>query len=278
VVVALTAVSLVALLWWRGNSIANQVNQITEQLGIQLQRLWDQLQASSWGPVLGQQISAASKSARAGLTGYVPGVVSSVFGAGGSIVVIAVTAVFLAASPRIYLNGGLRLLPRSWRSRGRQVACQIGTTLQLWFLGQLADMIVVAILVGIGLTFLGVPLAPTLALLAGLFNFIPYVGALAGAVPAVLVALAQGPTLAMWVALLFLCIQILEGNLIAPLIQRKTISMAPALTIVAQTVLGALFGIFGLVVATPLTAAAVTAVRMVYIESFLENDERGASV
>ncbi len=65
-------------------------------------------------------------------------------------------------------------------------------------------MVVVAILVGVGLFLLGVQLAPTLALLAGLLNFVPYVGALAGAVPALLVALAQSPTLAMWVAVLFL--------------------------------------------------------------------------
>jgi predicted PurR-regulated permease PerM len=127
-------------------------------------------------------------------------------------------------------------------------------------------MVVVAMLVCGGLLILDVPLAPTLALLAGLFNFVPYVGALAGAVPAILVALTESPTLALWVALLFLCVQMLEGNVIAPLIQRRTITLAPALTILSQTILGAVFGILGLVVATPLTAAMVTAVRMLYVD------------
>jgi predicted PurR-regulated permease PerM len=184
------------------------------------------------------------------------------------------TAAFLAASPQIYLNGGLRLLPISWRPRARNVATEVCKTLQLWFAGQVVDMIVVAILLGSGLSFLGVKLAPTLALLAGLLNFVPYVGALAGVVPALLVALAQSPELAMWVALLFFCVQMLEGNLIAPLIQKRTISLAPALTIVSQTILGSLFGILGLVLATPLTAAIVTTVRMAYVESVLEADAK----
>lgn len=135
-------------------------------------------------------------------------------------------------------------------------------------------MLVVAVLVGVGLTALGVPLAPTLALFAGLFNFIPYVGALAGAVPAVLVALAISPTLALWAIALFAAIQMLEGNVIAPLIQKRTVSLPPALTIMSQTILGTLFGILGIVLATPLMAASLTAVRMIYVESVLGNDEQ----
>ena len=229
------------------------------------------------GPLWRSNSATSAQSARASLTGFFPGVASSVLGIGGSLVVIVATAGFLAASPQTYIDGTLRLLPISWRGRGREVISQIGATIQLWFVGQLADMVVVASLVCVGLLALNVSLAPTLALLAGLFNFVPYVGALAGAVPAILVALAQSPTLALWVALLFLSVQLLEGNLIAPLIQRRTIFLAPALTILSQTILGTLFGILGLVVATPLTAALVTAVRMLYVENVLEKDEPAGS-
>ena len=128
-------------------------------------------------------------------------------------------------------------------------------------------------LVGAGLFALGVPLAPTLALFAGLLNFVPYVGALAGAIPAILVALAESPTLALWVALLFLAVQTLEGNVIAPLIQRRTIALPAAVTIMAQTVLGTLFGALGVILATPLAAASMVAIRMAYVESVLERDD-----
>lgn len=274
VVIALLIATIVALVWWRGNDIAEQTMQIADQLRSQVERLWKQMAASPWGSVVAQQLRNAAKSARVGLTGYVPGVASSVLGIGGSAVVIIATAAFLAASPQTYISGGLRLLPVSWRQRGREAAAQIGSTLQLWFIGQLADMVIVATLVGAGLFILDIPLALTLALVAGLFNFVPYVGALAGALPAILVALAQSPNDALWVSVLFFSIQMLEGNVIAPLIQRRTISLAPALTIMSQTILGTLFGILGLVVATPLTAALVTGVRMIYVEGVLEQDEQ----
>lgn len=273
-VVILLTLTVGAVLWWRGNAIADQAAQIVQQLQTQIERLWGELQATSWGVVASRQLRDVTSSARAAITGYAPGVASSMLGIGGSIVVTIATAAFLAASPQIYLNGGLRLLPISWRPRARNVATEVCKTLQLWFAGQVVDMIVVAILLGSGLSFLGVKLAPTLALLAGLLNFVPYVGALAGVVPALLVALAQSPELAMWVALLFFCVQMLEGNLIAPLIQKRTISLAPALTIVSQTILGSLFGILGLVLATALTAAIVTTVRMAYVESVLEADAK----
>jgi predicted PurR-regulated permease PerM len=233
--------------------------------------LWEQLGTTPWGGLIARQFSNVADSVRTGLSGYVPGVASSILGIGGSVVVIVATALFLASSPQMYIDGSLRLLPQRWRPRGRNVALRIGTTLQLWFLGQLTDMVIVATLVGAGLFLLEVPLAATLAIFAGLLNFVPYIGALAGAVPAILVAFSESPALALWVALLFIVVQVLEGNVIAPLIQRQTISLPPALTILSQTILGTWFGAFGLVLATPLIAMLLTTVRMVYIEDILED-------
>ena len=138
-------------------------------------------------------------------------------------------------------------------------------------------MAVVTLLVGVGLFALGVPLALTLALFAGLLNFVPYIGALAGAVPAVLVSMAQSPTLALWVAALFMTVQIIEGNVIAPLVQKTTGTLPPALTIVSQTILGTLFGGLGLILATPFMAALLVAVRMIYVEGIMENQARSSS-
>ncbi len=277
-VVLTVVLALGALLFWRGTVIIEQVSEMSDRLTQQMQQLWHQMSGNGWTALLTQQLRNVAESASKNLTGYVPGVASSVLGVGGSAVVVLATALFLAISPRRYIDGALRMVPVTWRPCGRQVMLQIGSTLQLWFLGQFVDMVIVATLVGAGLFLLGVPMAPTLALLAGLVNFVPYVGALAGAVPAILVALAQSPSLALWVALLFICVQTLEGNVIAPLIQRRTISLLPALTIVSQTILGTLFGAVGLVVATPLTAAMMTAVRMIYIEQMLERDCRAEEV
>jgi predicted PurR-regulated permease PerM len=272
-VVVAAALFLGLVLWWRGAAIAEQATQMVDQLTDQAQRLWDQLGTTSWGTFLARQLRGIAESVRSGISGYVPGVASSVLGIGGSAIVALATALFLAASPQTYLNGSLRLLPPSWRPRGRLVAHEISTTLQLWFLGQLADMVIVASLVGAGLFLLGVPLAATLAIFAGILNFVPYIGAIAGAIPAILVAFSQSPTLALWVALLLVGVQVLEGNVIAPIIQKRTISLPPALTISSQTILGTLFGAFGLVLATPLVAMLMTAVRTIYVEGILEDGE-----
>lgn len=257
-------------LWLQGPRVTAQAATVADTVTQQVQHLWETVQDNPLIQRLMPQIKAKAGSVLSSLSSMVPGVASSTVGVGGDLVVVLATGIFLAASPATYVSGFLRLLPPVWRPRGREVMDDLGNTLQLWFLGQLADMIVVAVLTGAGLFFLGVPLALTLALIAGLFNFVPYIGALAGAVPALAVAVAHSPQTALYVAILFAVVQTLEGNVIAPLIQKRTVDLPPALTILSQTVLGTLFGIMGLILATPLMAATTVAVRMIYVENVLE--------
>ena len=202
-----------------------------------------------------------------------PSVFGSVVGLGSTLVILIATGLFFAISPALYRDGLVRLLPIEWRPRGREVLDAMGEALQLWFIGQLVDMIAVTVLTGLGLYLLGIKLAITLALFAGLLNFVPYIGALVGSLPALLVASAQSPTLVLYTAILVAAVQTLEGNVIAPLIQKRTVHLPPALTILSQTILGTLFGLLGIILATPFAAAAMTFVKMVYVESTLEADK-----
>jgi predicted PurR-regulated permease PerM len=269
VVLVITGV-LGSFVWWQGPTIAEEAASIAEQITAQAQRLWESLN-SGWSAGLAERMRSTVTSAGQDIAGFAAGFAGSLVGVASSILVVVATALFLAASPRVYVDGFLKLLPPRKRPRGREVLGAIGKTLNLWFLGQFIDMVLVTIVTTAGLLALGVPLAVTLGLIAGLLNFVPYIGALAGAVPAILVALAQSPELALWVALLFAVIQFLEGNLIAPLLQKQTVSTPPALTILSQTVFGTLFGLPGIVLATPLAAAALVAVRMIYVEDVLED-------
>ena len=203
-VVVMLAAFFAGLIWWRGVEIVGQIQQLVDQLTEQVDRLWQQVSNGAWGTRVADGLRHSIESVAIRLPGFATGVVTSTLGIGGSLLVVLVASVCLAASPQIYIIGSLRLLPSEWRGRGHDVLREVGQALRLWCLGQLIDMVVVTLLVGAGLSALGVPLVPTLALFAGLLNFVPYVGALVGAVPAVLVALAQSPTLAMWVAILFL--------------------------------------------------------------------------
>ena len=268
-------VSLVtALLWWRGPVALDEIVTLQDQLKQRIATLRQAVQATPWARAAFGHFGSTLSGSADGIVSTMAGAVTSTLGALGSLIVIVFTALYLAASPRLYMDGALRLLPPSMRGRARDVLQAIADTLRRWFAGQFVDMVLVAGLTWAGLAMLDVPLAPTLAAIAGLCNFVPFVGALAGAAPAVLIALGQGKGEALWVAGLFLVIQMLEGNVIAPIVQRRAVQLPPALTIVSQALLGALFGIMGVILATPLMAATIVVVRMVYIEGVIEPKAR----
>ena len=131
-------------------------------------------------------------------------------------------------------------------------------------------MAATGILTGLGLWLLGIPLALTLALLAAVLTFVPYVGAFLSAIPALLLGIVQGPVTALYVGLLYIAVQFVEGYLITPLVQQETVSLPPALTIGSLVLFGALFGPMGIMLGTPLAAVGIVLVRMAYVEDVLE--------
>ena len=141
--------------------------------------------------------------------------------------------------------------------------------LRRWLVGQSLLAACVALLTGAGLMLLGAPFAIALGLLAGLMEFVPYIGPFVAAVPAILVGFAEGPQLALKIALLFLVIQMLESYVLAPLIQHKAVYLPPAAILFAQVLMGAIVGALGVAVATPLAAAVMVAVSMLYVEDAL---------
>ena len=150
---------------------------------------------------------------------------------------------------------------------------EVGSTLQWWSLGQLIDMAVVGVLSGIGLMLLGVPLALALGVLAGLFTFVPYFGAIAAAVPAMLVGLTVSWQTALWVLVIFLICHGIEGYLVSPLVQRRTVHLPPALTILSMTILGTIFGPLGVILGTPVVAALLVIIREAYVGGVLGDPE-----
>jgi predicted PurR-regulated permease PerM len=196
-----------------------------------------------------------------------------VFGVLGAFVVVIFAAFFFASSPEVYREGTLRLLPPARRDRGREVLQAIAESLRIWMYGQSISMVAIAIASYAGLALLGIPMAPLLAIIAGVTNVAPYIGPVIGAIPALLVAFGTGPQEALYVALLFFAIQFVEGNVLQPLIQDRMSKLPPATTILSQTVLGTLFGIPGVMLATPLLAASLVAIRMLYVEDFLGDRE-----
>jgi len=199
----------------------------------------------------------------------VTGVASGVLGVLVNIVVIVTVGIYLAAEPRTYRRGLLHLVPPRHRTRAREVLGELDTTLGRWLIGRLVLMFVNGCLTALGLWFLGVPLALTLGILTGVLNFIPNFGPLIAGVPAVLIALLVSPQIALSTALLFLAVQMLDGYVFTPLVDRRSVELPPVLTISAQVLLGVLVGGIGVVLASPLVASVIVIVRMLYVEDAL---------
>ena len=197
---------------------------------------------------------------------------SASFGLLGDLVVILLIGLYLAVDPGIYARGLRVLVAPSLRPRAAEVLDDVGDTLQGWLVAQLLSMSVIGVLTLLGLWLLGIPLAPVLALIAALLTFIPNIGPVLAAVPAILLGLADGPMAALWVALLYTAIQTAESYFITPLIQQRAIALPPALILSAQLLMGTLFGILGLALATPLAAAGLTLTRKLYVDGYLERE------
>ena len=252
-----------------GPAVADQSANLSQALPKAGQQLYNQVNSSSWGkPVIAgiQQAMTASKDSNwenalkfAGLT---------VHGLGGLIFAIVI-GIFLASDPDLYRHGLLNLFPPSRRNRIREVLDELGFTLWWWLLAQLMTMASVGILVGIGLTILGVPLSGTLGLIAAILSFIPSLGPFISVIPAVLLGLTISPTMGIWVCLLYLGVQTLEANVITPLIQQRAISLPPAFVLGSELVMGLLLGGAGLMFATPLAAVLLVLVNMLYIHDVL---------
>ncbi len=196
---------------------------------------------------------------------------SSVLGMLANFLIVFFVSIYLAAQPHTYVGGIVTLLPKHTRKRAREVLYRIGDALGLWLLGKMMSMVIVGPITAIGLSLLGVPLALVLGVVAGFFEFIPYLGPILAGVPAVLIAFSNGPILALQVLALFGAIQLAEGYLLQPLVERRTVSLPPAMTISMQVLLALPFGLFGIALATPLTAAIVVAITMLYVQDVLDD-------
>jgi predicted PurR-regulated permease PerM len=273
VALALVLIAIAALVgtigWFLAPRIAEQSGQVMQELPEKWRQLQDRLAIPGGAHIL-DQFSDPSRATIRALVGKSFGAISGALGALGSAFVILFIGLYLAASPGVYVDGLIRLIAVRHRARARDVLQEVGVSLLWWLLGKLASMALVGVLTFLGLWFFGVPLALTLSLLACALTFIPNFGPILSAAPAVLFALGQGLATAGYVVALYVVVQTVESYLVTPLVQQRTISLAPALTIAMQLILGVLAGILGLALATPLTAAGLVLVREIYVRDIIE--------
>ncbi len=255
-------VGFATLFGWR---VAEQLADLTHAVARAWHHLRGALESSAVGRAFLHRVATSAGDAVPALGGL-KHAASGTFGALADIVIVLFTALFVAADPGLYQRGLVALLPASAPRPAMELVGAMIKALRQWLAGVLLAMLCVGVITFIGLSLLRVPLAASLGVLAGALEFVPYVGPIASAVPALLIGFAASPTLALEVGALFLLVHVIEGYVLVPLIQRKAVSLPPALGLGAVVVFGTLFGPLGVVLAHPLTVSALVAVRKLYLE------------
>lgn len=267
---------LVGTGWLAAPDVAEQLDLLTKEMPRAVETLWQKIERYEWAGRLLDEVPSADElaSKSGGFVRGATGALSTTAGAIAMMVVVLFIGLYLASNPQLYVGGFLLLAPIRHRARGREVMNGIGRTLQWWLLSKVIAMAVIGVATWAGLSLLGVPLALILGILAALLTFIPNLGPILSAIPAILLALMDGFKPAVYVALLYFGIQMVESYVLTPLLQQKTVSLPAALTMATQVLLGLLLGGLGVILATPLTAAGMVAVRMIYIEDLLGDEQK----
>ncbi len=183
-----------------------------------------------------------------------------------SLVLIFVAAFLIALNPTMLVNSFLRLLPEARRGQARDVLGRIRTAWLGWMTAVGIDMIVLGGLLFAGMTIIGLNFAIGFAVFSALMTIIPNYGSVISAIPPILAGLAQSPTKALLVLIVYVIVNQIEGNLILPLIMARTVDMHPAVVTIGLLVMGALFGLIGVLIAIPLLSLAIILVEAVWIE------------
>ncbi len=257
--------------WLMAPRLADQFDQLVEQLPKAVDQLRGRIEGSNWGRQLLDQVPKASELASSGgnVLGRMTGFASSTLGAIAGAVVALFLGLYLAFEPTTYTDGVVRLVPIAGRPRAREILAALGSTLRGWLIGKAFAMAVVGVMTAIGLWLLGIPLALILGVLTALLTFIPNLGPILSFIPAALVGLMAGPRQVLYIAALYLAIQTIESYLLTPIVQRRAIALPPALLLFSQIFLGILLGPLGVLMATPLMAVATVLVKMLYVEDTL---------
>ncbi len=263
-------------------SVAEQVRVLRVEIPRSAIQASEFLNRYTWGQTIIEQLPSVdevmAKIDAGSMLTRVGGFFSSTMGVIGNVFVTLLLAIYLASEPRFYSEGITRFFPLTKRKRAHEVLDSIYVTLRWWLIGKVGSMIFIGLLTWIGLSILGVPLALTLGLIAGLLSFIPNFGPILSAIPALLLAFIDSPISAVYVLGLYVGVQLIESNVVTPIIERETVELAPALTIIFQLGLGAMIGGLGLVLATPLLAVMVVIVKMVYFEDVLGDKLAGSDM
>lgn len=239
--------------WFAGTTIAAQFEALRAVIEAQFTKLM--AFAASLGLIPANNSLSNIGQQLLGSVGRLTSAVGTALGAFASMLVMIVIGIFIAAEPRLYDRGIAWMLPIRHRARFYALGDRVGWTLRRLLFGRLIAMLFEGIGTFLLLWFGGVPMAALLGLITGMLAFLPNIGAITSGVLMVAVGFSAGTSQGLWAIFVYFFIQNVDAYLVIPFIARKTVDLAPALVLAMQLLMGALFGILGLLFADPILAA-----------------------
>ena len=263
-----------------GSQIAEEFEQLTEKLPQQISQLRETI--SGW-PLGDELIGGENENGEAGVqeeneTGndMPDGAGGMAFQVGVTIVdvlttfgLIIIIGIYFVIDSGTSKKGIALLFTKKRADRVNEALETSGNALWSWLKGQFIIMIFIGVAVTIGLMIIGVPLAMVLGIIAGISEFVPIIGPWIGAVPGILLAFSVDGQTALYTAIFYVVIQQIESNVLSPLIQQRMVHIPPAVVILSVVAFGLVFGIAGVILATPLAVIVMVLVGMFYVQDVL---------
>jgi predicted PurR-regulated permease PerM len=248
-----------------GTAVSTQLQEVVQRAGSAEQAIGAALRGSQLGQTLLQHMSGPNLS----LTEVLSRFFAISTGFLEALVVLLISGAYIAAQPQLYRDGLIQLFPPRRHALAAETVDDIARALRLWLLGQLIQMVLIGLLSTLAVWLIGLPAPIALGLIAGVAEFVPYLGPILAAIPAVLVAFTKSPDAVLWTILAYILIHQTEGNLIVPLVQRTLVFIPPAVMLLAIVVISFLFGTVAMVFAAPITVIAFVAVKKLYVRDTL---------
>ncbi|MCJ8156612.1 AI-2E family transporter [Sphingomonas sp. LaA6.9] len=268
VALGLTVIGLLGLLGgaiaFFGATIQGEFVELANRLPAAWASVQDRLSTSAIGAAILVKAQGLAPSGQA-IVDAATTALAAVGGALSGAAIVLVGGLYLAAQPTLYSGGLLRMIPARARAPAAETLDAIAVSLRNWLKGQALGMLFVGVVTGIGLWLVGVPAAWAIGLVAGIAEFVPYAGIFLAAVPAVVLGFGQDTSTGLWTIGVLIAVQQLQGNLVMPLLQNKMVDLPPAITIFGIIAAGILFGVAGVLLATPLTIVVLVLVRRLYL-------------
>ena len=249
-----------------GTQVRSQFSSVVERLPFALDNFSKHL---GIGPVSDDLSELVNNAPAGGMAARLAGIGGAILDGLADFILVVIAGLYIAAAPRLYEQGFVKLFPIRHHERVESTLEASGKALRLWLTSQLIAMTCVAVLSAAAFWLIGLPSAIALGLIAGLADFIPFLGPILGALPAVLIAFSISGETALWTILAVIVIQQLEGNVIFPLVARSVISIPPALALFAILIGSVLFGTLGLIFGFPLAVVTYVLVKKLYVRETL---------